>query len=1075
MLLPALLLVVLQVSPDAPPPPQEAVDPALRTAVERFFATQQTEDVQAYLALWSSTAVRPPAHQLAYIFESGDDRFTDLVIERASVIGTQARVRVRVSRTRIDLRAKRPDGSPAVYNSRLEWALTFVREGDDWKLLREGAPVDELALALLAAKRPEERKALIGSDPDLVNERLLDAMSRRGDGEAQKNAYPAALVIYSRVLEVARLIGDPKGEGRALQNTGNAYYFLRDYRRALEAFEQRLALETGAGNEEGTASALAGIGSVRYALFEYGDSLAAYRQAVAILEKLDDKLSLAAVLISTGNVLYIQGDLEGAIADYTRSRNYYRAAFYQAGEARALEGLGRCYSTQGNLAAALEAYGGLLEEGAARNDPRGQATALFNIGEIHLRLANLEIARELFDRSRGFYEQMKDLANAGRSWQGVALTELVAARYAASEQAYGKSQETCTAGGDLACVARATVGLAFAQSSQDQFDNAVATYGRAIASFTQLAARAESAADRRALTEEGARAELGLSRALDGKEDHRAALAAASRAWESAARLGSADVSWRALVAQARALRRMNEPAVAKRVAADAVATIERMRHQALERPDLRVPGDAVEALALFAVLQAEAGNASAAAETAEARRALALRLALANNEREIHRGMTDEERAEERTLAGALVALHLQRDREQGLPKPDPVRLARLHAALVDASAKRSAHQQRLFERFPDLRRWRGLEPPAPPADAQARVISTPGTVLLQFVVDEDDLVVMTAVASESGPLLASHLVPIARRKLAERVAALSEAASLKDGEAWRKVAAGISSLVPPTVWKLVNASRALIVIPDDVLWRVPFDALVVEDRYLADVATVACAGSIAALRAERAAGTAPVLLVAAGAPDVSAPVRDRLKVTAPDWTLRAADAAEREIEVAAAPYTDPLAATLLASVATEDALRADAERAAVLHLALPFRANSASPLFSPMLLTTPAVAKPESAADGVLEAREIMNLTLRARIAVLTDGMALSMRNAAGAAPALHWTWLAAGVPAIVLPRWVSDDAAGRVLVAEFHARLRAGAAPAVALRAARLKVRSHEATAAPFYWAGWMLLGR
>jgi CHAT domain-containing protein len=39
----------------------------------------------------------------------------------------------------------------------------------------------------------------------------------------------------------------------------------------------------------------------------------------------------------------------------------------------------------------------------------------------------------------------------------------------------------------------------------------------------------------------------------------------------------------------------------------------------------------------------------------------------------------------------------------------------------------------------------------------------------------------------------------------------------------------------------------------------------------------------------------------------------------------------------------------------------------------------------------------------------------------------------------------------------------------------RLKAGDAPADALQAARMKVRTTEATAAPFYWAGWMLVGR
>ena len=38
-------------------------DPALRAAVERFFAMQQAEDVDGYLSLWSTNgqASRPPS------------------------------------------------------------------------------------------------------------------------------------------------------------------------------------------------------------------------------------------------------------------------------------------------------------------------------------------------------------------------------------------------------------------------------------------------------------------------------------------------------------------------------------------------------------------------------------------------------------------------------------------------------------------------------------------------------------------------------------------------------------------------------------------------------------------------------------------------------------------------------------------------------------------------------------------------------------------------------------------------------------------------------------------------------
>jgi tetratricopeptide (TPR) repeat protein len=1073
MLLTALLFGLLQIPAEAPPAPQAAVDPALRAAVERFFAMQEAEDVAGYLALWSKSAQLPQAQQLKFIFDTGDDKFTDLTIERAAVLGTQARVRIRVFRART---GTRPDGTPTTFNTRLLWTLTFVREGEEWKVLREGTPIDELALALIVASTAEERKALLDAEPDLLNDRLLDSMSRRGDAEAQKTMYGAAEKIYERVLEIAQAIGSRRGEGQALQNLGNSYYFQRKYPAALEMFQRRLAIERESANQEGIASALAGVGSVHYATFEYSASLASYREAAAILEKLDDKMSLASALISTGNVLYLQGDLEGAITDYRRSRELYRGFAYKAGEARALEGLGLVLTAQGDLAGALDAYGGVLEEGRARNDPRGQATAHFSIGEIHFMLGNLDTARAQFEQSRGFYSKTNDFANVGRSWQGIALTDLVAARFAAAEQGYVKSQEACAANDDQACVARAMVGLAFAQSSQEHFDKAIGTYGHAIAAFTKLADGAQAASDKRGFLEDAARAEIGLAQALAGKKDHKAGLAAAARAYDRAVALSSGDVLWRALAAQARALRRLGEVVPALAAAREAVATIDRLKLEALTRPDARIVSDSVAAYGILAVLQAEARDDSAVFNTTEQRRGHALRLALAVNEREIHRGMTSEERAEERALAGELVALNVQRDRQKALPKPDTERLARLDTAITDVRNRRAAQQQRLFERLPDLRRWRALEPPAT-VDVLPAALKTPGSVILQFVIDEDDVLVMTAVASEDGPLLASHVSPITRQKLAERVAALNDAAALRDFKAWSKAALEVAAVLPPSVLKTLAASRAVVIVPDDVLWRVPFEALPLEDRYLADFVTVTYAGSVTAFMAptQTAVDRPAVPLVGVGAPELAASIRERLKATAPDWTLRAPQGAERELKAAAALYAEPAAVVQLGAAATEPAFRSDAERAALLHIAAPFRTNSASPLFSPLLLTTAAEERPENAADGVLEAREIMNLRLRARTAVLTDGTAMSMRNAAAVLPTLQWTWLAAGVPALILPRWVGDDAASDALIAELHARLKAGDSPADALQAARMKVRKAENTVAPYFWAGWMLVGK
>ena len=138
----------------------------------------------------------------------------------------------------------------------------------------------------------------------------------------------------------------------------------------------------------------------------------------------------------------------------------------------------------------------------------------------------------------------------------------------------------------------------------------------------------------------------------------------------------------------------------------------------------------------------------------------------------------------------------------------------------------------------------------------------------------------------------------------------------------------------------------------------------------------------------------------------------------TSPTWTIRDAVTAGKELTAIAASDPDHVV-TLTGPGATESALVERLPAADVVHLAAPFRVNGASPLFSPMLLAR------DPATDGTLEAREVMNLDLRADVAVLSDGGAMSMRDAADEVGMIAWAWRAAGVRNLVLPRWSTGRA--------------------------------------------------
>jgi tetratricopeptide (TPR) repeat protein len=1031
-------------------------DPQLRAAVERFFATQESEDIDAYLALWSTKSERPQRDQLKFVFDSGDDKYSNITIVRAMPAGDRVRVRVTATRDR-SAPLRSPDEPPRVLHSTSEWSLSYVREDGEWKLEKQGTAIDGLAAAVIEAATPADREALLAAESDLVDDLLVTALARQATQAAQSNRYAAAQVGFERMRDIAQRIKDRKSEGDALQNIANTMYFQRNYQSALEAYEAMLVIVRERNDDEGIAAALQGVAIVRYSFAEYGVAWSAYREALTIFERLQDQGAISRTLVNTGNVLYVQGDFSSAIADFTRSREISRSAKNAAGEANALEGLGRVFLAQGDYAAALEAFTGVLAERRTRNDRNQQGAVLMNIGDAHFRLGNLESARRALDDARTHFEATKDPSNVGRAWLALALTDLVASRFQMAEDEYRKSMSSCTAAGNQECVASATVGLAFAQTQQDKFQEGIASYRKGIEAFTALKRR-----------EQAARAEVGLSQALAAATQYTAALDAATHAASEAEAITNDDVLWRARVAEAVALRNGKERPRAIKATEAAIAAVDRLKDAAAVRPSAPVPRDSASAFAILALLQAEDGDAAAAFESIERMRVHDLRAILAPSEREVSRGMTEAERDEERALAVELVSLHAQLQRERTLPKPDAARIARLEASVADATQRRAVQQQRLFERLPTLRVWRGLMPPATRADV-ADLLSDRSTVLVEIVVTDEATLTVVAKRGAEAVEFTSHVEPSRRKVIAERVAGLTQPAVFQDEKAWRRAT---SELIPGLSATFGHASRA-IVIPHGVLWRVPFEALPVEDGYLADSMSITYAPSVTALvRAPRSASSDPANAVAdfviVGSPQLSPATIERTAQTAPGWLVRPLASSDQEMKALgteAAEHT----IRIDGADATEAALRERLPGARVIHLATPFRINGASPLFSSTLLA------PDASHDAALEAREIMNLDLHARVAVVSDGSAMSMRDAADEVATLAWTWRAAGVPTLMLRRWASDDALSSTCLADLHARLRAGDAPDVALQAARKNLRGRKGGALPFQWAAWMVIAQ
>ena len=158
---------------------------------------------------------------------------------------------------------------------------------------------------------------------------------------------------------------------------------------------------------------------------------------------------------------------------------------------------------------------------------------------------------------------------------------------------------------------------------------------------------------------------------------------------------------------------------------------------------------------------------------------------------------------------------------------------------------------------------------------------------------------------------------------------------------------------------------------------------------------------------------------------------------------------------------------------------VKTEAAKYEVLHFATHGLLDNRNPMFSYLTLAQTAGDPNE---DGLLEAREILNMNLHAKLAVLSACQTARGRVGAGEGViGISWALFVAGVPTTVASQWKVDSASTTSLMIDFHRRLtmrpanaKLKEAKAEALRQAALRLMRSERYRHPFYWAGFVMIG-
>ena len=1026
----------------------------VRSVAKSFVEAYQRKDVDGLIALWSSKGAERDTFIADFrktVSLAGSIEMKSFEIRRASVEGTSAIVRIRVDMQATDLKS----GKPATGFGPQNRTLRLVKEDGQWKVSQYEASERELVAKLLSAKTESDQKALLEAEPDLITVDLVQALRKQADVFNQRRELSQALIALQLMRSIAERIGDEQGVDFAVTNLGVNYYSRGEFQQALELFE--LSLSSGLDKRDGgmTARTLTNIGMIKRA---FGDNVAALdyvQRSKELAEQVGDKKALGSALNNLGIIYRDQGN-------YARALEYLEKALTVSEDlgdkgtiSLTLNNIGATHGLQGNNSQALEYFQRALKLGQAEDNKSIIANALNNLGITYHKNRDYPRALEYYQQSLALSEQLNNKR--------------------------------------LAALTLNNLGRFY----RDQGD-----HRRALDYYQQSLAIREKLDDPTGMAY--VLIHIGVLHLLQG--DFQQALQFSSRSIDIATRLMNPDQLWRGYELAGRAHTSLKQFDEAEKDLTNAINIIEKMRYLVgggeLERQrffeDKLSPYTAMVDLAFNRNRPVDALTYS---ELAKARTLLDV---LRNGRIPINKAMSVEEQERERTLNAELTTLNAKIYDQRQRPKPNLDRIAELEPRREQARLTYEAFLTGLYVKYPELKVQRG-EAKLITAGEAAALIPDDSTAIVEFVVTEDKsyLMVLTGdYKNTASPLkITLYSLKITAKQLSEQVDEFRRMLAERDLR-YQDAARELYDLLLKPAEEQLRGKKTLCVVPDRSLWELPFQALqprtgvhLIEDYTLFYAPSLSVLREITKQRNSAKRNGPPMVRVSDQRGALSHPHKTLLALGNPDLrghfratTLRGIDSemgfgplpeAEKEVKTLARLYGSANSHVFIGADAREALIKTEAPKYEVLHFATHGLLDNRNPMFSYLIL---AQAAGDTNEDGLLEAREIINMDLHAKLAVLSACQ--TARGWVGAGEGvigMSWALFVAGVPTTVASQWKVDSASTTRLMIDFHRRLTMRRAnpklkegKAEALRQAALQLLRSERYGHPFYWAGFVMIG-
>lgn len=895
-----------------------------------------------------------------------------------------------------------------------------------------------------------------------------------------------AIFLYDAIISVADILGDSRSKYQALYGKGDILYFDKDYDRALELFLQSYHLV----DKEKYVSDYIVVASIIGAVFsQKGLPRAAEEYYMMAIDcelrsgqegasSLPSRIyGLARAYSGLGGIYYKNMEYQKSIESYQSASVYYGAIIDRDTRSVTLYVdhlymLGRLYRLTGNSSKALSLYDKAASIAVSRK-LKGVLLDIYNSTGV-LYLEQEDYSRAIYYFFMGLDLSNSELQHLGREMVllNLGVVEQRKGNLVLAQKYYQDSVNSAKQINNQDVIIAAGEGLGAVYREKGAYDQAMDILDRSLSLAKDLNDNVRIAE----ILWRKAEVHYDL-------EQYDQVIELGSRSLELARNLQFSNLYILASTLVAKSLIKRNDPASAESMLRSTVNEIENQRNRIAgrEMSQQLYFENKVIPYHLLIDLNIRKADVFSALSNAERVKGRVLLDALRNGRALPQREMSGIEKDEQRRLNQSIVNLNRALRAELEKETNNQESIDKVKSELTDARLKYSTFLDLLQSSRTSGAGQREIEV-SPTLDPASLKKLPSDTVFISFTVTDNRTWVFLITNSDGVADVSAKALDIARKDLREIISDLHKTLSARS-LGFNTVSRKVYDLLISPLEGSFTGKKKLCVIPDDILWDAPFQTLIRRNgRYLIEDYAISYAPSLSVYLQMRAkenhasSGDSNSLL-AFGNPLVGEEAAQNLRDQQRGGSFEPLPHAEVEVRTVLPMFRDKSSRALIREEAEERKFKSLAGGYRTLHLATHGVLDNQNPLYSYLLLSRKD-DDPEE--DGILEAREILEMELNADLAVLSACETARGRIGSGEGMVgMAWAFFVAGCRSTIVSQWRVDSEGTAKFMIDFYRSLErtrrtGGMSKSEALRAAALGMVSNPRYRHPYYWAGFILIG-